>query len=312
MSKPGRYGTKVWSNGALIPWDEATVHVSAHVLHYGSSIFEGIRAYATPAGAAVFCLGPHVERLFNSAKIFRMDIPFTRDEIEAAICDTIRENGHSSCYIRPLVYRGEGGLGVEPRKCALETIILTMEWGAYLGPEAIEQGVDVGVSSWRRMAPDTYPAMGKIGGQYVNSQFIVMEAHDRGFTEGIALDVNGYVSEGSGENLFLVSKGKIYTPPLWGSILQGITRGCVIQLAGDLGYEVQEQMISREALYIADELFFCGTAAEVTPIRSVDGVPVGPGKRGPITKAIQDRFFGVTNGTSADEHGWLTPVNQAR
>ncbi len=302
------FGSLVWFNGKLIPSDQATVHVSAHALHYGSSVFEGIRAYSTPQGPAVFCLGPHVERLFNSAKIFRMDIPYTLEDISKAICDTIRANGHQSCYIRPLVFRGAGRLGVEPRKNPVETVIMTMEWGAYLGPEALVQGVDVGVSSWRRMAPGTFPAMGKIGGQYVNSQFVVMEAHDRGFAEGIALDINGYVSEGSGENLFMVKQGVIYTPPLWGSILEGITRRCVMQLAADRGYPVQETMLAREALYIADELFFTGTAAEITPIRSVDGVKIGTGHRGPITKVLQGDFFSITGGHITDRHGWLTPV----
>jgi len=298
----------VWSNGSLIPWDEATVHVSAHVLHYGSSVFEGIRAYATPDGPSVFRLDAHVERLFNSCKIFRMEIPYTRQEIKTAILDTVRANGHKSCYIRPLVFRGTGALGVEPRNCSVETIILTMEWGAYLGPEAIELGVDVGVSSWRRMAPDTFPAMAKIGGQYVNSQFAKMEARDRGFVENIVLDVNGYVSEGSGENLFLISRGIIHTPPLWASILEGITRQCAIQLIEDQGYPFKEQVIAREWLYTADELFFTGTAAEITPIRSVDGIQVGEGRRGPITESLQEAFFGITSGQAEDRHGWLTPV----
>jgi branched-chain amino acid aminotransferase len=308
MSETSPFGAMVWSNGALIPWDEATVHVSAHVLHYGSSVFEGIRAYATPAGPAVFRLDAHVERLFNSCKIFRMEIPYTPQEIKTAILDTIRANGHKSCYIRPLVFRGTGALGVEPRQCSVETIILTMEWGAYLGPEAIEQGVDVGVSSWRRMAPGTFPAMAKIGGQYVNSQFAKMEARDRGFVENIVLDVNGYVSEGSGENLFLISRGVIYTPPLWASILEGITRQCAIQLIEDQGYPFKEQVIAREWLYTADELFFTGTAAEITPIRSVDGIQVGVGRRGPITESLQEAFFGITSGEAEDRHGWLTPV----
>jgi len=308
MSSSSQFGPKVWYNGELVPWDQATVHVSAHVLHYGSSVFEGIRTYATPYGPAVFCLDAHVERLMNSCKVFRIDIPYTFDEIKQAILDTVRANGHQSCYIRPLIFRGTGALGVEGRRCSIESVIFTMEWGAYLGPEAIEQGVDVGVSSWRRMAPDTFPAMAKIGGQYVNSQFAKMEAVDHGYAENIVLDVNGYVSEGSGENLFLVSRGKIYTPPLWGSILEGVTRRCTIQLAADLGYEVQEQMFAREALYIADELFFTGTAAEITPIRSVDRIPVGVGHRGPLTKALQDQFFAITSGEIQDRHGWLTPV----
>jgi branched-chain amino acid aminotransferase len=308
MSGSSQFGAKVWHNGELVPWEDATVHVSAHALHYGSSVFEGIRAYATPDGPAVFCLDQHVQRLLDSAKIFRIDMPYTFDQIAQAIKDTIRANGHKACYIRPLVFRGCGPLGVEGRKCPVETVIFTMEWGSYLGPEAHEQGVDVGVSSWRRMAPDTFPAMGKIGGQYVNSQFAKMEAVDQGYAENIVLDVNGYVSEGSGENLFLVDDGQIYTTPLWGSILAGITRRCVMQIATDLGYTVREQTMSREWLYIADELFFSGTAAEVTPIRSVDRIPVGEGKRGPITAQIQQRFFDITAGEAEDKHGWLTPV----
>jgi branched-chain amino acid aminotransferase len=308
MSGSSQFGANVWYNGELVPWGQATVHVSAHALHYGSSVFEGIRAYWTPQGPAVFCLDAHVERLFNSAKIFRMDVPHTFQEVKTAIRMVIRANGHESCYIRPLVFRGIGALGVEGRQCAVDTVIFTMEWGAYLGPEAIEQGVDVGVSSWRRMAPDTFPAMGKIGGQYVNSQFAKMEAIDNGYAENIVLDVSGYVSEGSGENLFLISKGVIYTTPLSGSILQGITRQCVMRIATDLGYEVREQTMSREWLYIADELFFTGTAAEVTPIRSVDRVTVGAGRRGPITEQIQQRFFDLTSGKVEDTYGWLTPV----
>ena len=302
------FGANVWYNGQLVPWDDATVHVSAHALHYGSSVFEGIRAYATPQGPAVFCLDRHTQRMFDSCKIFRMDVPYMFDEIKDAILATIRANGHQSCYIRPLIYRGTGALGVEGRKCSVDAVIFTLEWGAYLGPEAIEQGVDVGVSSWRRMAPDTYTAMAKIGGQYVNSQFAKMEALDNGYVENIVLDASGYVSEGSGENLFLISEGIIYTTPLWGSILPGITRRCVMQLADDLGYEVREQRMTREWLYIADELFFTGTAAEVTPIRSVDRISIGAGRRGPITEKIQQRFFDVTSGKTADVHGWLTPV----
>jgi branched-chain amino acid aminotransferase len=308
MGSPNGFGSNVWVNGQLVPWEKATVHVSAHALHYGSSVFEGIRAYATKRGSAVFCLDAHVERLVNSCKVFRMDLPYGAGEIKEAILKTICANGHEACYIRPLVFRGTGVLGIEPRKSTIETAIMTMEWGAYLGPEAVELGVDVGVSSWRRMAPDTFPAMAKIGGQYVNSQFAKMEAHDRGFAEGIVLDTNGYVSEGSGENLFLVSRGIIYTPPLWASILEGITRRCAIQLAADLGFELREQMISREWLYIADELFFTGTAAEISPIRSVDGLQIGAGRRGPVTKALQAVFFGITRGELEDRHGWLTPV----
>jgi branched-chain amino acid aminotransferase len=299
----------IWFNGKLVPWDEATVHVTAHVLHYGSSVFEGMRAYATTRGPAVLGMKPHVDRLFNSCKIYRMEMPYSREEISQAIKEVIRANKHDSCYIRPLVYRGAEVLGVNPRKCPVETAIITMEWGRYLGPEAIEQGVDVGVSSWRRMGPDTHPAMGKIGGNYVNSQFIVMEAQDHGYSEGIALDVAGYVSEGSGENIFVVFRNVIYTPPWGASILMGVTRDCVLQLAKDLGYEVREQMIPREMLYLADEVFFTGTAAEISPIRSVDKVPVGAGSRGPVTRRLQEEFFAITSGEKEDRFGWLTPVN---
>jgi branched-chain amino acid aminotransferase len=298
----------VWFNGQLVPWDQAQVHVAAHVLHYGSSIFEGIRAYETDDGTAVFCLDQHVERLFTSARIYRMEIPYTREEIRQAILDTVEASQHRACYIRPLVFRGLGKLGVNPRTCPVETAIITLEWGRYLGPEAIEQGVDVGVSSWRRMSPNTFPAGAKIGGQYVNSQLIAMEAQDHGYAEGIALDANGFVSEGSGENVFVVKNGRILTPPLASSILQGITRNCTITLAEDLGYPVREEFIPREVLYMADEMFFTGTAAEITPIRSIDHIPVGAGRRGPVTARLQTEFFGITSGQIPDRHGWLTPV----
>jgi len=299
---------KIWFDGRLVPWQEATVHVAAHVLHYGSSVFEGLRAYGTDNGPAIFCLRPHVDRLFNSSKIYRLEIPYTKDEIEQAIVDTIRANGHSACYIRPLVFRGFEGLSIDPRTCPVQVAIITFEWGRYLGAEAIEQGIDVGVSSWRRMAPDTLPAAAKIGGQYINSQLIVMEAVDRGFTEGIALDIDGFVSEGSGENIFVVAGETIYTPPLSASILHGVTRHCALTLAHELGYEVRQERISREFLYLADEVFFTGTAAEITPIRSVDGIPVGDGTRGPVTRRLQAEFFGITTGEVADRHGWLTVV----
>ena len=297
----------VWFNGELVPWDDATVHVTAHVLHYGSSIFEGIRAYASDEGPAAFCLDAHIVRLFNSAKIYRMDIPYTHEEIKQAILDTIAANGHSSCYIRPLAFRGAGSLGVNPLASPVDVVILTFEWGAYLGPEAIEQGVDAGVSSWRRMAPGTFPAAAKIGGQYINSQFITMEAQGHGYVEGIALDVNGLVSEGSGENIFVVTNGTIVTPPFASSILQGITRNCVIQLCKDLEYPLREESIPRELLYLADEVFFSGTAAEITPVRSIDGISIGSGRRGPVTEHLQSEFFGITQGRISDRHGWLTP-----
>lgn len=298
----------IWFNGQFVPWDEAKVHVLAHVLHYGSSVFEGIRAYSTPKGPAILGLKPHVDRLYFSAKVMRMEIPYTQDEFCEAIKETIRRNKHKECYIRPLVFRGYEVLGVNPLSCPVESVIATWEWGAYLGPEAIEKGVDVAVSSWRRMAPDAAMAMAKIGGQYTNSQMVVMEASDRGVAEGIVLDVYGYVSEGSGENIFVIYDGVIYTPPLSASILGGITRRFAMTLAQDLGYTVKEQSIPREMLYAADEIFFTGTAAEITPIRSVDNITIGSGSRGPITKRLQDEFFAITRGEK-DPHGWLTYVN---
>jgi branched-chain amino acid aminotransferase len=297
---------RIWYNGQLVPWDEAQVHVAAHALHYGSSVFEGIRAYATDDGPAVFCLDPHVDRLFNSAKVYRMEIPYTKEEITQAIMGTVKANRHGACYIRPLVFRGVDSLGIDPRSCPVEVTIITMEWGRYLGPEAIEQGVDVGVSSWQRMSPNTFPAAAKIGGQYINSQLIVMEAKNHGYTEGIALDASGFVSEGSGENIFVIKDGRILTPPLASSILQGVTRRCVITLAEDVGYEVREELIPREVLYMADEIFFTGTAAEITPIRSIDHIQIGEGRRGPVTERLQSEFFGITGGQMPDRHGWLT------
>ena len=303
-------GKWVWFNGKFVPWEEATVHVGVHALHYGSSIFEGIRSYETKDGPAIFCLEQHLDRLYGSCKIYRMDLPFSREELRRAIVELVAKNGHRACYIRPLVFRGLGGFNLDPRKdCPVEVAILTIEWGAYLGKEALEQGVDVGVSTWFRMAPNTYPALAKAGGHYTNSQLIAMEAHDRGYMEGIALDIFGYVSEGSGENIFIVQDGTLYTPPLSASILGGVTRRCVMTLAGDLGIPVREEPISRERLYLADEAFFTGTAAEITPIRSVDGIPVGAGKRGPITARLQEEFFGIVRGEIPDRHGWLTLVH---
>jgi len=301
----------IWKNGELVAWADATVHVMTHALHYGSSVFEGVRAYSTPRGPAVFRLQPHTRRLFNSAKISRMEVPFTEAQINEAILEIIRRNGHESCYIRPLLFRGANMLGVEGRKNPTEAVIITMEWGRYLGAEAIDQGVDVQVSSWRRMAPDTGSSLAKIGGQYVNSQFMSMEAHDNGFSEAIALDYNGNISEGAGENIFVILNGIVYTPSAGSSILMGITRDTVLTLLKDQGVEVRYETISRDMLYIADEIFFTGTAAEVTPVRSVDRIPVGSGKRGPITKAVQDAFFGITSGTLPDRYGWLTSVRQA-
>ncbi len=302
---------KIWLDSQLVPWDQATLHVAAHVVHYGSSVFEGIRAYALPDGPAIFRLEAHMDRLWNSCKVYRLEIPYTRQAIRQAILDTIRANAHKACYIRPVVFRGWDTFSVDGRSCPTHVSIITIEMGKYLGPDALEKGVDVGVSSWQRMAPNTYPAGAKIGGQYINSQFVVMEAVDHGYTEGIALDVNGYVSEGSGENVFLVRNGKLLTPPLASSILDGITRKSVITLAEEMGLEVREEPIARELLYVVDEIFFCGTAAEITPIRSVDGVPVGSGQRGPVTARLSEAFFDIVEGRVPDRFDWLTPVGQS-
>ena len=298
----------VWLDGKLVPWDQATVHVASHAIHYGSSVFEGIRAYALPTGAAIFRLDAHLERMWNSCKVYRMEIPYEKEDIARAIKETIISNDQSSCYIRPVVFRGWETFAVNGVSCPTHVSVITVEMGRYLGPDVMENGVDVGVSTWRRMAPDTYPAAAKIGGQYINSQFIAMEAAEHGYTEGIALDINGYVSEGSGENVFIVKRGELYTPPLANSILDGITRRCVMTLAGELGIPVHEEVLPRESLYLADEAFFSGSAAEITPIRSVDAITVGDGKRGPITAKLMEAFFGIVEGKVADRHGWLTPV----
>jgi branched-chain amino acid aminotransferase len=300
---------RIWFDGQLVPWDQATVHVAAHVIQYGSSVFEGIRAYALPDGPAVFCLEEHLDRLWASCKIYRLEIPYTRQAIRQAILDTVRVNRHRACYIRPVIFRGWDTFNLDGRSCPTHVSIITVEMGEYLGPDALEKGVDVGVSSWQRMAPNTYPAAAKIGGQYINSQFITMEAVDHGYVEGIALDVSGYLSEGSGENLFVVRRGRLFTPPLASSILDGITRRCVITLAGEMGLEVREEPIPREVLYLADEAFFCGTAVEITPICSVDGIVVGDGQRGTITARLTTAFFDITEGRVPDRHGWLTPVH---
>ena len=298
----------IWFDGKLVPWKDAKVHVLSHVLHYGSSIFEGIRCYKTAKGPAVFRLQPHLKRMYDSCRVYRMEIPYSPEQFSQAILDTISKNRLKSCYVRPLVFRGYNQLGLEPRTCPVQVVIAAWDWGAYLGPDALEQGVDVGVSSWRRMAPDTFPASVKAGGHYNNSQLIRMEAADLGYSEGIALDVFGYVSEGSGENIFLVRDGMLYTPSLGSSILGGITRDSVITLARDLGYGVVECQIAREQLYSADELFFAGTAAEISPIRSVDHITIGSGRRGPITAALQTAFFDIVEGRAADRYHWLTPV----
>ena len=302
---------KIWFNGELVDWDKAQVHVLSHALHYASSVFEGIRAYATPRGPAVLALDAHVERLFQSCKIVRLPITYSQAEIRRAIIETVRSNGQDSCYIRPLVYRGYGALGVWPDEAPVEVAIASFPWVKKDERTLLENGLDVGVSSWRRMAPDTLPAMAKCAGNYVNSALAVSEAKQRGFHEAVVLDIDGYVSEGTGQNIFLVHKGRLSTPPVGSSILAGVTRACVLQLAHDLGLQAVEQRLPREMLYTADEAFFTGTVAEVTPIRSVDGLPVGDGKRGALTKTLQEEFFAIARGQMDDRHGWLTPIRGA-
>jgi branched-chain amino acid aminotransferase len=295
-------------NGKLVAWDDAKIHIGSHVVHYGSAVFEGIRCYKTPKGSAVFRLDAHTERLFGSAKIYWMELGYSPEQVNDAILETIRANKLDACYIRPVVYRGAGQLGVNPLGSPVELAIMVWDWGKYLGQEALEEGVDVCVSSWTRMAPNTLPAMAKSAGNYLNSQLIKIEAVKGGFAEGIALDAAGYVSEGSGENLFAVVKGRLVTPPLVSSVLPGITRDSVLTLARGLGITVEEKALPRELLYLADELFFTGTAAEITPIRSVDRQKVGSGRRGPLTASLQKAFFDVIECRTADEHGWLTCV----
>jgi branched-chain amino acid aminotransferase len=299
---------KIWMNGKLVDWKDANIHIATHVIHYGSGVFEGARCYATPKGSACFRLDAHMRRLQHSAKIYRMEYPLDLTGWNNAVLDTIRANEMKACYIRPILYRGYDSLGVNPLSCPVDGAIMLWDWGAYLGKEALEEGTDVKVSSWSRMAPNTLPAMAKSAANYANSALIKMEALADGYAEGIALDVSGNISEGSGQNIFMVRDGIVYTPPLGSSILGGITRDSVMTLARDLGYTVTESIIPREALYIADELFFVGTAAEVTPIRSVDKQKVGSGRRGPITQALQQAFFDVINGEVPDTHGWLTYV----
>jgi branched-chain amino acid aminotransferase len=299
---------KIWMNGKIVEWKDATIHIASHVIHYGSGVFEGARAYSTKKGTAILRLDAHMKRLLLSAKVYRMDSPYTQKQLEQAVIDTVQLNGFKACYIRPVMYRGYNALGVNPLPCPVDVAIMVWEWGTYLGADALENGVDVCVSSWNRMAPNTFPSLSKTSGNYANAALIRMEAEANGYSEGIALDTFGYVSEGSGENVFVVRDGALYTPPLSASILPGITREMVIQVASDLGYSVVQENIPRELLYLADELFFVGTAVEITPVRSVDKIKVGNGKRGPITEAIQRRFLGVVNGEAPDTHGWLTYV----
>jgi branched-chain amino acid aminotransferase len=299
----------IWMNGRLVDWADAKIHIASHVIHYGSGVFEGARCYDTRRGPAILRLDAHITRLLESAKIYRMEPPYSQAELQAAVLDTVRANGFKACYIRPLMYRGYNALGVNPLPCPVDMAIMVWEWGAYLGADALDKGVDVCVSSWNRAAPNTFPAMAKTSGNYANAALIRMEAESNGYSEGIALDSFGYVSEGSGENVFVVRQGTIYTPPLAASILSGITREMILTVAQDLGYRVREEMLPREMLYVADELFFGGTAVEITPIRSVDKITIGSGRRGPITEAIQRRFLGIINGDTPDTHGWLTFVD---
>jgi branched-chain amino acid aminotransferase len=300
---------KIWHNGKFILWDDAKLHVLSHVVSYGSGVFEGIRCYETTHGPAIFRLREHMQRLINSARIYRMELPYSVDEFSGVACELVRLNKMNACYVKPIVLRGYGEVGVNPLTSPIENYMACWNWGTYLGPEALSKGVDVCVSSWTRIAPNTLPAMSKAAANYMNSQLIRMEAALNGFAEGIALDSHGHVSEGSGMNIFLVQDGTLYTPPLATSILPGITRDAIMKLAADLNIPAKESAIPREMLYIADEVFFVGTAVEVTPIRSVDKIVIGKGTGGEVTRAIQQEFFAVTSGKKPDRHNWLTPVN---
>ena len=302
----------IWMNGKYVKWDDAKIHVLSHVVHYGSSVFEGMRVYKTERGPMAFRLKEHTERLFNSAKIYRMNIPYTQDQVNEAILTLTSANNLDACYVRPVAYRGYGTLGVDPSQCPIDLSIAVWPWGKYLGDEALEKGVSVCFSSWNRMAPNTLPAMAKCGANYMNSQLIKLEAISHGYVEGIALDVFGHVSEGSGENIFLVRKGALITPTFTSSILPGITRRSVMRIAQDMGIKVIEQDVPREALYLADEVFFTGSAAEITPISFIDNIQIGEGKCGPITKKLQEAFFGVIEGRTEDKYGWLTPIPKGK
>ena len=297
---------QIWYNGKLIPWNDANLHVMSHVVNYGSSVFEGIRCYQTEKGPAVFRLREHIQRLLDSAKIYRMETEYSVEELIHSTLELVAANKVTPCYIRPIILRGYGTVGVDPTGSPIEVYIVNYEWGKFLGSG--DEGIDVCVSSWNRLAPNTMPTMSKAGANYMNSQLIRMEALVNGYSEGIALDVSGYVSEGPGENIFLVHKDRLYTPPLANSVLPGITRSTVLHIAQDLGIPVHEQAVPRELLYLADEVFFSGTAAEITPIRSVDKITVGTGKMGPVTRALRAEFYAIVNGKAEDRHGWLTPV----
>ncbi|MBS3799153.1 MULTISPECIES: branched-chain amino acid transaminase [unclassified Pseudoalteromonas] len=299
----------IWHNGEMIPYHQATTHVLSHALHYGSSVFEGIRAYDTPNGPAIFRLTDHMKRLYDSAKIYRMEIPFTLEQLNQACKDAVRQNGFTNAYIRPFAFLGHVGLGLNPKSHRAEVTVAAMEWGAYLGDDSLAQGVDVCISSWNRLAPNTMPTAAKAGGNYLSSQLISGEAKRNGYVEGIALDTNGLLSEGAGENLFVIKNGVLYTPPTTACILPGLTRDTIMTLAKARGYEVREEPIAREALYLADEFFMTGTAAEIVPVRSVDQIQVGQGERGPITEELQTAYFDLVKGQSEDPHGWLEYVN---
>jgi branched-chain amino acid aminotransferase len=307
MSFPGT--GKIWMNGRLVDWADARIHIASHVVHYGSAVFEGARCYDTRSGPACFRLDAHIRRLIDSARIYRMESPYDQEAITDAVMTLITVNGFRACYIRPLVYRGYDSLGVNPFPCPVDVAIMLWEWGAYFTKEALEEGLDVKVATWARLAPNTMPSMAKSVANYANSQLIKMEAVVEGYAEGIALDTEGNVSEGSGQNVFVVRDGVIHTTPMASSILAGITRDSVITIARDLGFEVREQALPREILYISDEVFFVGTAVEVTPIKSVDRITVGRGRRGPVTEAIQQRFFDIVRGEVPDPYGWLQPVH---
>lgn len=301
---------KIWHNGQFIDWNDANIHIMSHVVHYGSSLFEGIRCYATPQGPAIFRLREHIKRLHESCHVYRMPLEYSIEQLMEACLETVRVNGFKECYLRPVVFRGYGAFGVNPLNNPVEAYIASWVWGKYLGAEAIEDGVDVCVSSWARMHPNTLPPTAKAGANYMNSQLIKMEAIQNGYVEGIALDTQGYVSEGSGENLFVVRDGKIFTPPLSSAGLTGITRDSAIQIARNLGYEIVEALIPRATLYTADEVFFTGTAAEITPIRTIDRIKIGEGKRGAVTAALQKEFFAITSGEKEAPGDWLAFVNR--
>jgi branched-chain amino acid aminotransferase len=300
---------KIWRNGKWINWDDAQIHVLSHVVSYGSGVFEGIRCYDTKQGPAIFRLREHMQRLVNSAKIYRMELPVSLDELCNIATELVRVNKMNACYVKPIVIRGYGEVGVNPLNSPIDVYMACWHWGAYLGPDALSKGVDVGVSSWTRIAPNTLPAMAKAAANYMNSQLIRMEASFNGYVEGIALDTEGHVSEGSGMNIFIAHDGTLYTPPLATSILPGITRDAITKIAQDLDIPFKEAVIPREMLYVADEVFFVGTAVEVTPIRSVDKIQVGKGVAGPVTRRLQEEFFAITSGNKPDRHGWLTPIN---